>query len=106
MTMNTETILSTVLSADESITDSQRARVLQILKGEPEAVQAPIGKLLKRSEVAAILGVSPAMIDHYCRERGLKKIRLGGQSRATGIPEDSVREFIKGEHNTAISQAS
>ena len=93
-----EKVLDTLLQSDETITDRQRRGALQILKDEnaEQPQQPPMVKLLKRREVAEILGCSVQMVDYYCRMNWLEKRKLGKQSRASGIPDYAVREFIDG----------
>ena len=98
MRESTENILTTVLKADETVSDAQRRRAMQILKDEnaEQPQQPPMVKLLKRRDVAAILGCSVQMVDYYSRKGWLEKRKLAKQSRASGIPDYAVREFING----------
>lgn len=97
MQANTENILATVLGTDATITDEQRRRVLCILKGEDEPHKPGIGKLYTRKEAAEILRKSPQCVDYYCRKGWLAKTVLGGQQRASGVTEEDLIAFMKGE---------
>ena len=104
MTTNTENILATVLGTDATITDEQRSRVLCILKGEEDPSHKPgVGKLYTRKEAAAILRKTPQCVDYYCRKKWLRKQVLGGQLRASGILEEDLIAFMKGDR-TAVQK--
>lgn len=97
MRSDIETIVVTTLQSDSTITEEQRNSVMQILRGQPEeAPQAPVMRLLKRGEVAEIIGVTPQAVDYYCRRGWLRKTVLGPQSRASGITDEALREFLRG----------
>ncbi len=103
MTTSTETILLSVLKADNSITDEQAARALRILRGEETAAsEAGLEPVLTRREVAKLLKKTPQMIDYYAAHGLLKKVTFGSSSRASGITTASVRALLQGATALAV----
>jgi len=92
-------ILKSGLQADPSITPSERARLLALLrKGasapKTETTSDRVARLIRRREAAARLGCSLRTIDKLGAQGVLRKRRLPGRLRSSGFLESDVTALI------------
>ena len=92
-------IVKSGLQADPSLTPTDRARLLAVLRngatphGKPETPPGGTARLLRRAEVARRLAISTRTVDKL----PLRKIRLPGRIRAAGFLEGDVNELLAGK---------
>lgn len=91
MLTSTRTALGAMMSADPSITPEQKKAFLQSLLSPAQMHPQPMARIIRREEVAHLLGVSVKRVDQLCLSGVLKRITVPGTSRAIGISEASVR---------------
>ena len=97
MMPSTKKAIEAVASADPSLSSKQIKAALAILADAgPTLDREPLDRILSRSEVATILGLSEKSIDFYARKGVLHRIYIGASSRASGILESSVRAVMEG----------
>lgn len=87
----TKTALMSVIQMDRSITEEMRKSALAILSGSKAAV-CPL--VVSRSDAAKMLGLGPKRIDDFTRNGKLKRFRIPGSSRATGILCSSIEKLV------------
>ena len=99
MHIQTEALIRTICLQDNGITPKQMAEAIAVLRGERVAVQADKPKalepVLKRHQVATLLGISVKGVDYHAKRGRLVRVKLG--SRACGFSADSVRRLMNGE---------
>lgn len=85
-----------LVSTDQTIPSEERKVLIDFLNGTAPKAQEAMPRVLKRPEVARLLGLSAKRIDQLTRNGALKKIAVPGQTRSIGFCETSVRNFIVG----------
>ena len=95
----TEALIRTICLQDNGITPKQMTEAIAVLRGEKVAVQSDKPKalepVLKRQEVARLLGITPKGVDYHAKRGRLVRVKLG--SRACGFSAESVRRLMNGE---------
>ena len=94
MLQSTITAINAILRADPSIEADELARIKARINGTNPAQAAR--PLFKRSDLVRLTGLSGVSIDRYARLGYLKRVYLGGSSRATGFTPESVEAFLAG----------
>ena len=92
MTIQTITAIKAIVEADTTATKLERDAIKATLNGEAHAGKIP--ELWTRRQVAHIIKKSPAMVDYYARQGFIRRVKLGGSSRASGFDAESVRAFL------------
>jgi hypothetical protein len=89
-------IIRTTLKTDATLTPSDRARILALVRnGErPEKPPENVPIVLRRGEVARRLGRSTRSVDQLCAAGILQKVAFVGRKRACGILESSLLAAI------------
>lgn len=98
MRRETEKAMRALARTDETIHPKLVDPAMDILRGRTAAGAVLAGgkldPILKRAQVAKILGVTPVTVDRYCRLGLLRRVKPTKRSaRAIGISSESVREF-------------
>ena len=102
---------SAILGADPSITGDElnkiKAAIRDALTGKTEKAETPTERppLYKRRDLKRLTGLSGVSIDRYARLGFLKRVHLGGSSRATGFTPESVEAFLAGRATTETGEA-
>ena len=94
MTEQTRMMIQTAAKCDATMTADEREAVKTLLEGpraEPEAEE-----LLPVAEVARRLHKTSKTVHLYCKQGILRKVRAGGNSRASGVLASSLAAFLKG----------
>ena len=95
ITSGTLAVISAALRADPIVTPDHARAVMALASGEAESVGAETDKVLTRSVVAELLGVSPRCVTEYARRGIIRPIRLGAAgARAVGYSAASVRAAL------------
>jgi hypothetical protein len=98
MMSHTIEIIRTALKADNTVSASDRARVLATIRNggskasEPARVAEP--RLIRRAEAAHRLGCSLRLVDRLAKDGALVKRKLPGRKRAAGFLEADVLGLI------------
>ncbi len=93
MTEQTKQLL-TAAKFDGSMTDAEKAAIDALLDGRGNVAEAE--ELLPVAEVARRLHKTPKTVHLYCKQGILRKVRAGGNSRASGVLASSLAAFLKG----------
>jgi hypothetical protein len=98
MMSHTIEIIKTALKADNSVSASDRARVLATIRNggsqAPESARLAEPRLIRRAEAARRLGCSLRLIDRLAKDGALVKRKLPGRKRAAGILESDLLALI------------
>lgn len=96
MLPSTKTAITAVLNADPSIDKNQVKAAVSVLesKSNAKAYDTP-DRILRRPEVARLLGVSVKRIDQLALRGLLRRITIPGTSRAIGYSEESIRAITE-----------
>ena len=100
MQTHTITILETTLRTDNTVSATQRKKILDAARGETapalDGNRHP-PRIYSREEAAKLLGDrSTRFVDLLCRRGLLKKITPKGNQRSIGITAESFNRFIEG----------
>jgi hypothetical protein len=99
MKPSTLAAVCSILKTDESVSVSDRACILALLRkanvGKPEAVPSSPARIVKRREAAARLGCGLRTVDYLNAHGLLRKVRLPGRTRAAGFRESDVVALIQ-----------
>ena len=105
MMSHTVEIIKTALKADNSVSASDRARVLATIRNggsqAPELARLAEPRLIRRAEAAHRLGCSLRLVDRLAKDGALVKRKLPGRKRAAGILESDVLALIAQETTLA-----
>lgn len=98
MKKGTESAITSIIAMDSTISPEMSRLAMEALRGKKTTTEiAPIeDQVLKRKEVAKILGLSLPMVDVYCRRGDLERVSIGKASRSIGIKASSVRRILEG----------
>jgi predicted DNA-binding transcriptional regulator AlpA len=98
MMSHTIEIIKTALKADNSVSASDRARVLATIRNggskSPETARFAEPRLIRRAEAAHRLGCSLRLIDRLAKDGALVKRKLPGRKRSAGFLEADVVALI------------
>ena len=99
MLSHIEAIIRATCQQDGSIPASRINEAIAVLRGEAAATRtdtpAKLEPVLKRQEVARLLGITPKGVDYHAKHGRLVRVKLG--SRACGFSAESVRRLMNGE---------
>jgi hypothetical protein len=99
MQSSTVEVIRSVLKTDVTITPSDRAEILELLRNGKPAPEQPAntGPRILRPKVAAeMLGRTPRSIHQLCQQGILTKVKFPGRVRSAGILESSLLAAISG----------
>ena len=99
----TKAIISATLAADASLSPTERKTLLAALERGAVNQADPIPRILRRKEVASLLGVSEKRVDQICNAGGLVRVHSPGAKRAMGFSESSVRALVEGRTGKAVA---
>jgi len=86
-----------MLKVDPTINTSERARIVDLLTKPPKADDpTATARILKRGEVAKLVGRSTRTIDLWRKAGLLKPVQLPGHSRALGFRLTEVQKLVGG----------
>jgi len=86
-----------ILEHDDTLTQAERTALRQLRRGEPITATGPTtDKILRRHEVATRCGCGIRTVDRWCSLGILRRVKLPGFVRASGIPESAVLALIAG----------
>ena len=80
---------------DASLSPVEREALRKLRRGDVTA-PAPTERLLRRHEAAARCSASLRTVDRWCELGLLRRVKLPGFVRASGIPESAINELIRG----------
>lgn len=94
-------IIRSGLKSDPSLTPSDRARLLALLRNatsetKPVTTTESVARIIRRAEVAARMSCSLRLVDRLAATGVLLKRRLPGRVRASGFLESDVSALIAG----------
>lgn len=95
MTSQTRAIIEAAVNVDPTMTEAEKADILKRLKTPEE--DADKDKVLSVAEVARRTGKTPKTVHYWCRQGYLQKVTIGKNSRASGILESSLAQWLKKE---------
>lgn len=99
MLSHIEAIIRATCQQDGSIPASRINEAIAVLRGEAATARtdtpAKLEPVLKRQEVARLLGITPKGVDYHAKHGRLVRVKLG--SRACGFSAESVRRLMNGE---------
>jgi len=84
-----------VVRHDNTLNAAERTALIALLNGRPSE-PAPTERLLRRREAAARCSASLRTVDRWCAMGLLRRVKLPGFHRASGIPESAVNALIAG----------
>lgn len=93
MTDGTRAAIAALIKADSAATPQERAAIEAALHGQDAAAMP---RLFTRAEVARLINRTARMVDYFGKRGLIRRVRLGGASRATGYDAESVKAFIAG----------
>lgn len=99
MLSHIEAIIRATCQQDGSIPASRINEAIAVLRGEAATTRtdtpAKLEPVLKRQEVARLLGITPKGVDYHAKHGRLVRVKLG--NRACGFSAESVRRLMNGE---------
>lgn len=97
MLPSTKTAIHAILSADSGIDKTQIKAALSVLdsKANAAAMETP-SRILSRTEVGKLLGVSAKRIDQLAQQGTLRRIVMPGCSRAIGFSSEDIQKITAG----------
>jgi len=96
MQAQTRIIVQAAIGADSSISASERKSILAAFEGNGINQADRLPRIVKRAEVATLLGVSTKRCDQLAKAGVLARITAPGTSRAIGYSEESVKALVEG----------
>lgn len=94
--------IKSILRADPSVSVTERASLMALLRKGPEKMdKLPVSsepRILRRDEVARRLSVSLRCVDNWTHTGILRKIKLPGRSRAVGFLDFDINSLITGKN--------
>jgi hypothetical protein len=91
----TRDALRAILATDATVSPESRAALLERLEDVPQEKQ-PAVRLLRRKEVAELLGTSTRTVDSLASTGALRRIKLPGRKLASGFRSDDVQRLMNG----------
>ena len=98
MLPQTKVAVRAILSADQSVTDKERSRIIEIIfRADDGAENQPASpdRIVLRGDVANMLARSTRAVDLLARQGLLKKIKLPGRTRCAGFKLSVVNKFLE-----------
>ena len=96
MKPQTYNILKRILVIDGEIDKPRIDYVLEVLSGRLDVPDKPVRQgVLRRSEVARLLGISLRSVDSYVVQGHLQRVYRNGGKQALGISRQSYERFIE-----------
>ncbi len=99
MLSTTRDAIRSILTADPSVPPDERAKIMAAIRNggvKPDCSEkkpsAP--RIMRRAEVARVLGRTTRSVDHLARDGVLKRVCLPGRSRGAGYRESDVLNLI------------
>ena len=80
---------------DGTLTAVEREALRKLRRGDLTA-PAPSERLLRRHEAAARCSASLRTVDRWCELGLLRRVKLPGFKRSSGIPESAINSLISG----------
>ena len=99
MKKGTRDVIESVINGDPSFKADDRTRLLRLVrKGGLDAADDPllVDRLIRRAEVARLLGRSVSSVDRLVRAGVLANVVFPGRLRAAGFRLSDVANLIKG----------
>ena len=93
MTTQTQVIIEAAIKADAGMTEAEKADILNRLKRPEQDGNAE--EVLSVKEVARRLHKTPKTVHEWCRQGYLKKVTIGKNSRASGVLESSLAQWLE-----------
>lgn len=106
MKQGTITAIKAILDADGPRSERDRVELLNALGITTALPHTALPRIIKRPEVAALLGVSTKRCDQLAQSGALVRILAPGTSRAIGYSEQSVRDLVSGRAASCESEAA
>lgn len=102
MQASTRTAVTAVLNADPTIEKNQIKAAMSVLesKANAAAMETPC-RILRRPEVAKLMGVSTKRIDQLAQQGILRRIIMPGTKKAIGFSSDDIRAITAGKGGAA-----
>ena len=97
MKTTTLDLIRSVLKADETVTQDERARIIRAMTTPGEVPKPDRSRIVSFKEAAERLAVARRTIYHYCRRGILKRVTLPGKTCASGVTEESIENALKEE---------
>lgn len=96
MLPTTKTAIAAVLNADPSVDKNQIKAALSVLgsAANAKAIETP-DRILRRPEVARLLGLSVKRVDQLAQRGILSRVVLTGTNRAIGYREADIRAITE-----------
>lgn len=90
--------VAAMLKADPSIDAATAKEVVELLKGVTDEPPTPKteDELIPVPEVARRIHRTPKTVHLWCKQGILRKVRAGGNSRASGVLASSLAALLKG----------
>ena len=95
MKTTTLELIRSVLKADETVPQDERARIIRNMT-TPGETKPERSRVVPFTEAAARLAVARRTIYHYCHKGILSRVTLPGKDRSSGVTEESLETAIRG----------
>jgi hypothetical protein len=98
----TARMMDTVLRSDPTIGRTERQRILNRLMAKPkkgEDETQPMDKILRRADVATMLGRSPKTVDNLAKKGILKRVVFPGNKKGAGFRYIDVLTLVVGDES-------
>ncbi len=94
-------VTDAVLKSDPTLTPAGRKQILVGVRSaldptEQKHTTDPIDTIIRRSEAARRLAVSPRTVDVWTRTGILRKVKLPGHTRSAGFRANDIAKLIGG----------
>jgi len=86
---------------DASLSLAEREALRKLRRGDVTA-PTPAERIMRRAEVATRCGCGIRTVDRWCSLGLLRRVKLPGFVRASGIPESAVLALIAGTGATPV----
>lgn len=99
MNETTIEVIKTIINGDPSVNAADKARLLKLVHdGGADAASDPLlrDRLVRRAEVARLLGRSASSVDRLVRSGILAKVVFPGRQRSAGFRLSDVTSLIDG----------
>ena len=91
-------LVEAVLRTDGTVGKSDRKRLVGLLRDKPtDGCQVPADRLLRRAEVARLLGRSPKSVDRLATAGVIQKVTFPGYQRGAGYRASDIARLVAGE---------
>lgn len=99
MNETTIEVIRTIINGDPSVDAADKARLMKLVgDGGADAATDPLlrDRLVRRAEVARLLGRSASSVDRLVRSGILEKVVFKGRQRSAGFRLSDVTELVSG----------